>query len=71
MQTALYLVESDITPELARVDAEINALSKRIRHMSDRQINTAPHVALVKARRGLLATRSALLARQCELALSN
>jgi hypothetical protein len=58
---------SDVATALSRIDGEILAISKRIRRMHDRQINTAPHVALVRARRGLMAERSALLARQCEL----
>ena len=62
---------NDITTALGKADAEILAIGKRIRRMRDREINTAPHIALVKARRGLMATRSALLAAQCELSLLN
>jgi hypothetical protein len=62
---------SDVATAISRIDGEILAIGKRIRRMSDRQVNTGPHVALVKARRGLMAERSALLARQCESSLLN
>jgi hypothetical protein len=56
-----------IADDLAAIDARINALSKRIRGMPDRRINTAPHIALVRARRELMAERSALINRQCSV----
>jgi hypothetical protein len=69
MQHALYLIAEDVTPDLAEIDRQINALSSTIRRLPDRKINTRVHIDMIKARRELMNTRDGLINRQCELAL--
>ncbi len=66
MQPTLYLTAVDVTADLAKVDAEINAIMTRIRRLPDRAINTRPHIEMVAERRRLMAERDALLARLCD-----